>query len=186
MQLNIKSRAGLAASIVFLLLLPIAVVYQAFFDHGVEIVIHVVLATGAALLSLAVFDFKTPSWMASITSVSTATLAFIFMLQAISLAIPNDTLFYVAFRALGQGVEGWLGNLFILWSAAMLFFDSRGKTRILGFIVVPAAICEKVYEYVLLYRGEAAPDPLKVILLTLFVWFLLESTKKRGPVSFPT
>lgn len=172
-----RSRAGLAASIVFLLLLPIAVLYQSLFESGVEVVIHIVLATGAALLSLAALDFKTPPWMGSVASVSTGTLAVIFALQAVSLAVPNDTLSYLAFRALGQGVEGWLGNLFILWCAAVLFFDSRGKVRLLGFIVVGLAISEKIYEYVLLSRGEAVPDALKLLLLLLFVWLLLESAK---------
>ena len=183
MHLKIRSRSGLAASIVFLLLLPVAVVYQIFFDRGVEDVIHIVLAAGAALLSLAVLDFKTPPWMASVASVSTGTLAVIFALQAVSFVVPNDTLFYLAFRALGQGVEGWLGNLFILWCAALLFFDSRGMVRFFGFIVVGLAILEKIYEYVLSYRGEAVPDPLKLILLLLFVWLLLESTKKRVPAA---
>jgi hypothetical protein len=159
------------------------VLYQAFFETGVEVVIHIVLAAGAALLSFAVLDFKTPPWMASVASVSTGTLAVIFALQALSLSVPNDTLFYLAFRALGQGVEGWLGNLFILWCAALLFFDSCGKTRFFGFIVVGLAIGEKIYEYVLSYHGEPVPDPLKLILLLLFVWLLLESLKKHIPVT---
>jgi hypothetical protein len=159
------------------------VLYQELFRKGVEAVIHIVLAIGAALLSFAVLDFKTPRWMASVASVSTGTLAIIFGLQAVSLVVPNDTLFYLAFRALGQGVEGWLGNLFILWCAAMLFFDSRGKVRWFGFIVVGLAICEKIYEYVLSYRGEAVPDVLKLILLLLFAWLLLESAKKPEPLA---
>jgi hypothetical protein len=154
------------------------VLYQALFESGVEAVIHIVLATGAALLAFAVLDFKTPPWMASVACVSTALLAVIFALQAVSLAVPNDTLSYLAFRALGQGVEGWLGNLFILWCAAVLFFDSRGKVRFFGFIVVGLAIFEKIYEYVLSYRGEPVPDALKLLLLLLFVWLLLESIKK--------
>lgn len=175
---SIRSRTGLPASAAFLLLLPIAVLYQALFNTGVEIVIHVVLAIGAALLSFAVFDFKTPPWIASVGSVAAGTLAVIFILQAFSLAIPNNMLFYIAFRALGQGIEGWLGNLFILWCLMVLIFDSRGWTRIFGFIVVGLAICEKIYEYVLSARGEAVPDALKLLLLLLFVWLLLESVKQ--------
>lgn len=175
-----RSRTGLAVSIVFLLLLPIAVVYQAFFEKGVEIAIHVVLAIGAALLVLAVSDFKTPRWVTRLTCISTAILAIIFALQAVSLALQdNESLFYVAFRLLGQGIEGWLGNLFIVWCAVLLFTDSQGKTRIFGFFAVGLVIFAKIFEYISRYRGETPPEALKVLTLLLFVWLLLESTKER-------
>lgn len=179
MQGNVRSQAGAAASIVFLLLLPIAIAYQALFEHGVEIVIHIVLAAGAALLALAVFDFKDPRWITWPTSLSTAILAIIFALQAVSLVLPdNKSLFYVAFRLLGQGIEGWLGNLFIIWCAVLLFTDSWGKTRIFGFVAIGLVICGKVYEYISRYRGETVPDAPKLLIMLVFIWLLLESRKK--------
>jgi hypothetical protein len=178
MPRNSRSQTGAAASIVFLLLLPIAIAYQALFDQGVEIVIHVVLAIGSALLSVAVFDFKTPRWITWITSISTGILAAIFLLQAVSLAVPdNGALSYVAFRSLGQEIEGWLGNLFIIWCAVMLLTDSRGKTRVFGFVAVGLVICEKVYEHISRYRGETVPDAAKLLIM-LVIWLLLVSRKK--------
>jgi hypothetical protein len=161
------------------LLLPIAVVYQALFENGVEIVTHIVLATGAALLAFAVFDFKTPRWMTWTTSISTGLLAAIFLLQAVSLSMPkNETLFFVAFRVFGQGIEGWLGNVFILWCAVLLFTDSRGKTRVFGFVAVGLVVCSKVFEYISRYRGETFPEALKLLMMLIFVWLLLESRKR--------
>lgn len=183
MQANIRSQTGIAASIVFLSLLPIAIIYQALFDRGIEIVTHIVLGLGSALLALAVFDFKTPRWITWITSLSTALLAAIFLLQAVSLAVPNETLFYIAFRVFGQGIEGWLGNILILWCAVLLFADSQGKTRIFGFAAVGFVICHKVYEYVASHRGEVAPEALKLLIMLIFAWLLLESRKNRSPES---
>lgn len=174
-----RSTRGFLSSITFLLLLPVAVAYQALFENGVEIVIHIVLAVGSALLSLAVFDFKPARWMMWTASVSTGLLAIIFLLQATSLGLPgNEALFYVAFRVFGQGLEGWLGNIFILWCAVMLFSDSHGKTRVFGFVVVGAVICSKVFEYISRFRGETPPESLKLLMLLIFVWLLLESRKK--------
>lgn len=182
MPRNSRSQTGAAASIVFLLLLPIAIAYQALFAHGVEIVLHVVLAAGAALLTLAVFDFRTPRWVTWIVSLATGILAAIFLLQAVSLAVPDsERLFYIAFRLLGQGIEGWLGNLFIIWCAVMLFTDSQGKTRAFGFVAVGLVIFAKVYEYILRYSGETVPEALKLLMMGIFFWLLLESRKKSLP-----
>jgi len=179
MPTTTRSRIGLTASVVFLSLLPIAIIYQAFFEAGVEIVIHIVLAVGAAFLSRAVFDFRTARSITWIASFAAAILAIIFALQAVSLGLPtNVTLFYVAFTLLGQGIEGWLGNVFIVWCVVLLFSDSRGKIRLFGILAVGLVICSKVYEYILRYRGDTPPEALKLLMLLLFVWFLFESIKK--------
>jgi hypothetical protein len=177
---NIRSKTGLAASIVFLSLLPVAIIYRTLVDFGVEIVIHIVLAAGAALLAFAVFDFKTPPWIRWTACLSTAILAIIFALQAVSLAAPaNESLFYAAFTLLGRGFEGWLGNIFVIWCAVLLFTGSRGKTRAFGFVAVGLVICAKVFEYISRYRRETLPEELKLPMLLLFVWFLFESIKKK-------
>jgi tetrahydromethanopterin S-methyltransferase subunit E len=57
---HMKSKRGLFASIALLLALPLAALYQMVLGAGVEAVIHGALALGSALMSFAVFDFKTP------------------------------------------------------------------------------------------------------------------------------
>jgi hypothetical protein len=56
--------------------------------------------------------------------------------------------------------------------------DSRGKTRIVGVVAVSLAVCFEVYKYSLAYLGAAPAEGLKLLFLGLFVWLLLESTKK--------
>ena len=54
-----KSPRGFAAAVVFLLTIPIAALCQMLVGDRAETVVHAGLALGSALLSLAVFDFKT-------------------------------------------------------------------------------------------------------------------------------
>ena len=173
-----RSPRGFFAAIVFLLLLPIAVLYQMLFESGIEIVTHLVLAVGSALISLAVFDFKTPRWITWTGCISMAVLAVIFLLQALALAVQNESLSHLVFQVLGQQLEKGLGLLFIFWCVAMLLTDSRGKTRIFGMVVMSAVVLLQIYTYGLSYLGGTAPEELKLILLLMFVWLLLESMKK--------
>jgi uncharacterized membrane protein len=82
---------------------------------------------------------------------------------------------------LGQGLEGWLAGLIILWFAAMLLIDSQGKTRILGLVAMSLAVCFEVYSQISSYLGtslSAEAGTLKLLFLLPFVWLLFESTKK--------
>src|SRR5262245_45112387 len=104
-----RSPRGFLAAIVFLSLLPIAVLYQMFFDNGIEVVTHGVLAVGTALIAFAVFDFKkVTSWITWLAGISMGILAAIFLLQGVSLLIQNDTLTYLVFQVLGQRLEALL------------------------------------------------------------------------------
>ncbi|HEV7642375.1 MAG TPA: hypothetical protein VGO50_00410 [Pyrinomonadaceae bacterium] len=180
-----RSPRGIFAAVVFLSLLPVAIVYQIFFENGLEIVIHFLLATGSIFIALAVFDFKTPRWMMGImlitwaASVSTGALAVIFLLQAIALIVQNDQLIYLAFQLLGQRLESTLGLPLIFWCIAMLLTDSRGKTWVFGLFVMSAVACYQVYFYGLTYFGAAPMEELKLVLLLMFVWLLFESAKKN-------
>jgi len=173
-----RSLRGFLAALVFLSLLPIAVLYQMFFDNGIEIITHVVLAAGSVLISFSVFDFKVTSWITWIGCVATSALAAIFLLQGVSLLIQNDSLTYLVFQVLGQRLEGWLVDLLIFWFVAMLLMDSQGKTRILGFVAMSIVVCLEVYKYSLSYFGGAPAESLKLLFLLPIVWFLFESKKK--------
>jgi hypothetical protein len=177
-----KSPRGFLAAIVFLIAMPVAALCQLFFGIGVEIVLHLVLASGFTLISFAVFDFKIPGWITWTGCAGTSALAAIFLLQGASFLIQNDSLTYLAFQVLGQRLEKWLGDLLLFWFAALLLIDSRGKTKILGFVVMSTVVCVEIYSYYLSYLGtslDAEAPILKILYLLPFVWFLFESKKKK-------
>jgi hypothetical protein len=176
-----RSPRGFVAASVFLLLLPLAALYQMFFANGFETFIHLVFAAGALFIALAVFDFsKVAQWITWIACLAVGAEAAIFLLQAVSPLIQNDSLTYLAYQVLGQHLEARLVDLFVLWCVALLFMDSRGKTRVVGAVAVSLAVCFEVYKYSVMYLGGAPAEVLKLSFLPLFVWLLLESRKKMN------
>jgi hypothetical protein len=178
-----KSPRGFLAAVVFLSALPLTILYQKLFGSGAEIFIHFALAAGSLLISFAVFDFsKAPKWINWLGCVSTGGLAAIFLLQGIGEYMKNEALTYFVYEILGQWLETCLQDLFfVFWCAAILLVDSRGKTRILGFIATLSVVCLEAYKFRLAYLGTSlnveAPG-LKLLYLLPFVWILFESKKK--------
>jgi hypothetical protein len=163
---DVTSPRGLAGAVAFLAAVPIAAVYQSFFATGVACVIHLALATGAALTASAVADFRTSVWMRWMGGVSMGTLAVIFFVQAVAEAARNDTLSYVAYQVLGQGLERWLGYGFLAWCVAVLVTGSRGWIRLLGCAAVAAAALARVLD-------------LSALSLLPFLWLACESARRR-------
>ena len=175
---RIRSPLGLLAALTFLLGVPISFGYQILVGSGAGTMVHFFLAAGSALLAFSVFDFKLPRWMNWIGCAAGLALGTIFLLQALALLIPNESLNYFAYQVLGQLPEGWLPDVVILWFVAMLLIDSQGKTRILGFVAMSIAVCSELYSHILRLSGTSDTGSLKLLMLLLFVWLLFESTKK--------
>src|SRR5215203_2505863 len=175
---RMRSPLGLLAALAFLVGIPISFGCQILFGSGAGTMIHFVLAAGSLLLAFAVFDFKLPRWINWIGCAAALALGTIFLLQAVALLIPNESLHYVAYEVLGQWPEGWLPDVLILWLVAMLVFDSQGKSRILGIVAVSIAVCLEVYSHTLRFLGTSPTEILRLLMLLLFVWLLFESTKK--------
>ena len=173
-----RSPRGFLAAIAFLVAVPIALPFQIIFGNGAETILHFVVGIGFALSSFAVFDFKLPRWMTWVGFAATSASAFIFLLQGVSDLIQNDALHYLAFQVLGQGLERLLIDLFIFWFVAMLLFDSQGKTKIFGIVVLSIVVILEVYTYSLSLLGGTAAGSLKLVYFLAFVWFLFESKKK--------
>ena len=176
--MRIRSPLGLLAALTFLLGIPLSFGWQILFGSGAGTMIHFVLAAGSLLLAFAVFDFKLPRWMNWIGCVAALALGSIFLLQAVALLIPSESLNYFAYEVLGQWPEGWLPDVIILWFVGMLVFDSQGKSRILGIVAVSIAVCFELYSHTLRFGGTSDTGSLKLLMLLLFVWLLVESTKK--------
>src|SRR5829696_6823601 len=161
---RIRSPLGLLAALTFLLGIPISFGWQILFGSGAGTMIHFFLAAGSVLLAFSVFDFKLPRWINWVGCAAALALGTIFLLQAVALLIPNDSLNYVAYQVLGQWPEGRLPDLLILW-----------------FVAMSIAVASEVYKYTLVYLGtpiEAQPQMLRLLMLLPFVWLLFESTKK--------
>jgi hypothetical protein len=176
--MRIRSPLGLLAALTFLVGVPISFGWQILFGSGAGTMIHFVLAAGSLLLAFAVFDFELPRWMNWIGCAAALALGTIFLLQAVALVIPNESLNYFAYEVLGQWPEGWLPDVVILWLVAMLVLDSQGKTRILGIVAVSIAVCFELYSHILRFGGTSPTEILRLLMLLLFVWLLLESAKK--------
>jgi hypothetical protein len=175
---GMRSPRGFWAALVLLLAIPIALLCQIVFGIELETTFHFLIATGAALISLAVFDFTLPKWITWLGCVSTGAVAAIFLLQGVSRLVHNDALFYFAHQVLGQQLESALVDGLILWFVALLLLDSQGKTRMFGFAAVSIAVSFELYKYSLAYLGAEPAGILKLTLLLPFAWLLLESKKK--------
>jgi hypothetical protein len=175
---RMRSPLGLLAALAFLVGIPISFGCQILFGSGAGTLIHFVLAAGSLLLAFAVLDFELPRWINWIGCAAALALGTIFLLQAVALLVPNESLHYVAYEVLGQWPEGWLPDVIILWFVAMLVLDSQGKSRIFGIVAVSIAVCLEVYSHTLRFLGTSPTEILRLLMLLLFVWLLLESTKK--------
>jgi hypothetical protein len=176
--MRMRSPLGLLAALAFLLAFPIALGCQILLGSGAKTAVHFALAAGSVLLAFCVFDFKLPRWMNWIGCVAALALGTIFLLQAVALLIPSESLHYVAYQVLGQWPEGWLPDVVLLWFVAMLVVDSQDKSRIFGVVALSIAVCFELYSHILRFGGTSDSGSLKLLMLLPFVWLLFESTKK--------
>jgi hypothetical protein len=173
-----RSTRGVFASTAFLLALPVTALYQMVLGTGAEAVVHGALALGAALMSCAVFDFKTPRWATWMGSASTGILATVFFLQGLSEVTHNEALTYFAYQVLGQWLEGRLVDLFMAWCVVVLVVDRQLAKRRLGIVAMATVACVKAYSLRLAYHGtslDAEAPLLKILWLLPFLWILFES-----------
>jgi hypothetical protein len=139
---------------------------------------HLALTVGCVLLSLSAFDFEAPVGAAWNGRLAAGAFAAIFLLQAASELIRNDSFSYFALQVLGNWPERALVTLLVLWLVAVLLSAGRGNRRILGFVAMAVVVVVDAYNYVLLYLGEA-PAFMALYLLP-FVWHLFESREREA------
>ena len=166
-----------------MLALPIAVLTQVLLGGGSAVAIHVALAAGCLLVSLSAFDFGTPRWLAWTGCVSAGAFAIIFLSQAASTLIGNESFSYFTNEVLGFWPEKLLLSLIAFWLIGLLLTASRGKTRILGFVAMAIVVCVEAYVYFgLLVLGTnlfLETAAVKLPYLLPFVWLIFESGKRR-------
>jgi hypothetical protein len=178
-SLTVRSRRGVLAAIVCLLAVPVALLFQLIVGSGAEIVLHLVGGVGCLLAAFAAFDFEPPRWLPWVGCLSIGAFGATFLLQGISQLVNIDWLTYLAFQILGQQIETWSVDVFLVWCSATVLLMSHGKVKLFGTIVMALAIGAEIYSYVVRYFGSGTVSPLlKLGLLLPFMWLLLESSKK--------
>jgi hypothetical protein len=186
-QAGVRSRAGVAGALVLLLSIPMTVLLtNLFWADGAETLIHLGLATGFALIAIAVPDFRTGRWSTRVGVAAMAGLSAIFVAQGVSESVESSTLHRIAFDVLGQGLETLLMDVFVAWCVLMLLTSSHGKTLAFGYVaLVGFVLIELARLATLLLDAGALPEVLKLTSLLVVVWFLLESRRPvaKGPSS---
>ena len=180
-SLTVRSLRGVLAASVCLLAVPVALLFQLIVGGGAEIVLHLVGGVGCLLTAFAVFDFEPPRWLPWVGCLSIGALGATFLLQGISQLLHIDWLTYLAFQLLGQQLETWSVDVFLVWCSATVQLISHGKVKLFGICVMALAVGAQIYTYGVRYFGSGAGGVsplLKLVVLLPFVWLLLESSRK--------
>jgi hypothetical protein len=173
------SSRGVAAAVFMLLAIPATIVAsQVLGNTAAGVTIHIMLGASMVALALATFDFPLPRWINLIGAASAAAFGAIFLIQAVSLGL-NDALDFIAFKILGQTPELILPIGILFWFAALLLRGSRGRTRYVGWAIVPAVIGLQAALFIGLLTGIEVTN-LKVVFILPFVWLLFESAKSAA------
>ena len=176
-----RSLRGVVAAGICLLAVPVAFLFQIVVGSGAEIVLHLVLGVGFVLTAFAVFDVEHTRWLTWLGCLSIGGLGTIFLLQGVSQLLDTAWLTYLAFQVLGQQLESWFVDVFVVWCCATVLLVSQGKTKLFGLGVMALAVGAEIYSYGVRYLGPAGAEGsplLKLVLLLPFVWLLLESSKQ--------
>ena len=173
-----RSVWAVAAALTMLLAFPVAVAASVLGEDVPEIAVHVVLGIGMVLLAKAVSDFALPSWITWIGAISAAALGAVFLLQAVSLLLPEAAaLDQLAFGVLGNWGERVLIVGIDVWFVGLLLYATEGRTRLIGWVVVPIVTA---YHLVSLVGAILAIDipNVRLAFFLPFVWLLVEGAKR--------
>jgi hypothetical protein len=173
-----KSAAGIAGALAILLGLPLAVVANTLTGVEPEPVLHFVIGTGFVLFAISVFAFDLPRWLNWVGALSAAAFGGIFLLQGVSDIVNSEALAGIAFGPLGHEIERVLPDVIFLWFVGLLLGASHGKTRIVGWIVMPIVVAIEVAALAAVVLGIGFPT-IKILFLLPFVWYLIEAIKLR-------
>jgi hypothetical protein len=180
-----RSVRGVAAAALALSAIPLAIIASiAFGNDAAETAIHFSVGLGFLMFAVAVFDFGLPRWVSVIGALSGGAFGAIFLLQGISELVHIQAVTHLAFDVLGHQVERVLPDIFFVWFAALLLAGSTGRTRWVGWAIMPIVIGLEVAIVAGAFVGIDVPF-IKLAFFLPMIWLLLESLKGRPtePVS---
>jgi hypothetical protein len=172
-----RSTLGLAASIVALATYPVAIV------AGVTIggtasntAVHFMLGSAFVLLAAAMFDFGLARWVTWLGAGAAAVFGGTFVLQGIADLSHSAGLQWLAFDVFGHELERVLPDVVYIWFAALLLTGSSGRSRYVGWVIVPVLFGLELAIVLGVPLGIDVPF-IKLTVFLPFVWLALESAK---------
>jgi hypothetical protein len=174
-----RSRRGLIAAALVVGSYLAAVAVGLLGGAGTSTIVHFVMGTGLVLFAASVVDFGLPRWVNIPGAAAAAALGAIFLMQGIAEVTGSEGVRYVAFDVLGHQLERFLPDVIYLWFVALLLLASRGKTRILGWVVMLIVVGYELASLVTFLLGIPMLNLNVIVLLLPFVWLLFESAKRR-------
>ncbi len=172
-----RSPRGFIGALLVVLSYPLALGTQLVFGAGAETVIHFVTGAGFVVFATAAFDFGLPRWVEVIGAVAAGLFGVIFLLQGVADVTRLEAARFVAFDLLGQWPERILPYFVYVWFIALLLLASTGKSRVLGWIIIPVVVVVELITLGALVLGIPMVN-LKIVLLLPFVWLLFEAGER--------
>lgn len=173
-----RSLRAFIGALLVVLSYPLALGTQLVFGAGAETVIHFVTGAGFVVVATSVFDFALPRWVNLVGAIAAGLFGVVFLLQGVADVTKIEGIRFVAFDLLGQWPERILPYFVYVWFIALLLLDSTGRSRVLGWIIMPIVVVVELVTLGALLLQIPMVN-LKVVLLLPFVWLLFEAGERR-------
>jgi hypothetical protein len=173
-----RSTLGVTAAVAGLLTYPTAIAAGLTIGGTASnTAVHFVLGSAYLLLAVAMADFGLARWVTLLGGAAAALFGGTFLLQGVADLTGSAPLAWLAFDVLGHEIERVLPAVVYVWFAALLLTGSRGRTRYLGWAIVPTLFGLELAIVVGSLTGINVPF-IKLTILLPFVWLLFESAKR--------
>jgi hypothetical protein len=171
-----RSPIGVVAATTILLTIPLAVAAGGLLHVNGDDVIHFGVGTGFVLLAVAMFDFGLARPITVLGSAAAAAFGGIFLLQGVADVLGYEPLRHLAFDVLGHEIERLLPEVVFLWFVALLLTGTTGRSRYVGWIVVPVVLGFELAALAAGFAGLTFPR-IPVLFLLPIAWLLIEAAK---------
>jgi hypothetical protein len=171
-----RSPTGVVAATTILVTIPLAIAAGGLLNVVGDDVVHFGVGTGFILLALAMWDFGLGRPITIVGSAAAAAFGGIFLLQGISNVFGLEPLQRLAFDVLGHEIERLLPDVVFLWFVALLLTGTSGRTRYIGWIVMPVVLGFEIATLAAGITGMTFPR-MSVLFLVPIAWLLIEAAK---------
>ena len=175
-----RSTRGLIGAVTVLITYPVAVATTMLLGgDAATLIVHLFMGAGFVVMASSVFDFGLPRWVNVIGAAALGAFGAIFVLQGVADLVHIPAVSYVAFDILAGPIERLLPDIAYLWFVALLLGGSQGKSRFVGWAIMPAIVGLEIAALVGFVLGTELPV-FKFLVLVPSVWLIFESVKGQA------